>query len=59
MALASLANYDFGKINYIHHCDHNAALGASVKKFKHIDPHIGIYNICKKKNKKNIYMPLV
>ena len=59
VALASLANYDFGKINYIHHCDHNAALGASVKKFKHIDPHIGIYNICKKKNKKNIYMPLV
>lgn len=46
-------------VNYIHHCDHNLALGATIKRFKHYDPHISGFNNCKKKNIKNSYIPLI
>jgi hypothetical protein len=47
------------RVNYIHHCDHNLALGATIKKFKHYDPHVSGFNNCKKKNIKNSYIPLI
>jgi hypothetical protein len=46
-------------VNYIHHCDHNLALGATIKEFNHYDPHVSGYNNCKKKNIKNLYIPLI
>jgi hypothetical protein len=60
----SVAIAVFGKkfnstINFIHHCDHNLSLGATINKFKHYDPHIPGYKNCRQLKMKNYYFPLV
>jgi len=60
----SVAIAVFGKkfnstINFIHHCDHNLSLGATINKFKHYDPHVPGYKNCRQLKMKNYYFPLV
>lgn len=59
VAIAAATLSDLSYVNFIHHSDHNLALGVYIRKFKHIDLHPMGFSICRNSlGIENIYLPL-